>query len=443
MRNLCLKNERGIAMMMTLVTMLLLSILAAELVYQNQVYTGIVFRQRDQLRARLLARSAMRLGLLQLRATEKAKAQIKSLGLGDESLANQIWQTPLLLPPPAIPGMTQVDTQSLETFKKSLGLDGSLAVTIVGESDRLDLMQLIRTTGAQSSQSDPSKPKPIPSASTGPAAKVDPEQIKQAREKLRKSYAEVLDAAFEKKRQDSEDFRNKYPSLKADTLLLNLVAFMDPETKTDGDNRDKGEYYKESQPPYAPKNAPLTSVSELHMVKGFDDTITDILMSLFTLQPATSLNVNRASAALLQALIPELTNDDTERLLKRRDDTAAGGNFKTADEFWTYLNTLNNYDDAKKRLQENGLNILGTETSYRVIATSDSGAVHKRWEAAMGTMLPLSDADKAEAAQIAQQAGATTPNTQPAETPKSLDGEQKPEAKNSSDSLRIIYLKAD
>jgi hypothetical protein len=57
------QDQQGIAMMMTLVTMLILSILAAELVYQNQVYTSIVFRQRDDLRAKLLVKSALRLAL--------------------------------------------------------------------------------------------------------------------------------------------------------------------------------------------------------------------------------------------------------------------------------------------------------------------------------------------------------------------------------------------
>lgn len=438
-------GEDGIAMMMTLVTMLILSILAAELVYQNQVYTGIVFRARDQLRARLLVRSALRLGLLQLRATEKARGQIKSLGLGDESLADQIWQTPLILPPPALPGLTPVDTQSLAAFNKSLALEGTLTVSIQGEGDRLDLNQLIRTTASptnpQGGQADSKYGGVLAKTQPGQNQPEDPEAVKAARDKIRKSYAEVLDQVFEKKRQDDENFRNKYPNIKADNLLLNLVAFMDPATKTDADNRNKADHYAEASPtPYSLKDAPLISESELSMVKGFDDTLANIVGQVFTTQPTSTLNVNKASGTVLQALIPELTNDNLERLLKRRDDTTEGGNFKSADEFWTYLNTFNNFDDAKKRIAESGIQILGKETSYRVIVTGESGVSHKTWLASVGVMAPLSAADKLEAQQQNQQATFTQA---PDPAQKTAAEGEKPEAKNSSDSLRIIYLKAD
>ncbi|MGZ3694017.1 MAG: type II secretion system protein GspK [Bdellovibrionota bacterium] len=439
-------NQQGIAMMMTLVTMLILSILAAELVYQNQVYTNIVFRQRDGLRAKLLVRSALRLGLLQLRATEKAKAQIKSLGLGDESLANQIWQTPLILPPPALPGLTPVEKQGLEAFNKSLGLEGTLTVSITGESDRLDLNQLVKVVPKASGQavSDAASKAGIHGGTTSGGASTvaaDPEAVKEARDKLRKTYADVLDAALDKKRQDDEAFRDKYNNLKADTLLLNLIAFMDPATKTDADNRDKNEYYSGATPaPYGLKDAALTSLTELNMVKGFDDSLANLVSSLFTVQSTSSINVNKASGTMLQALIPELTNDNLESLLKRRDDTAAGGNFKTADEFWTYLGTLNNYDDAKKRLTDSGIQLLGAETTFRVTVSGEAGMVHKTWIASMGTMPPLSDADKAEAQQQNLQAGVANPPAQP--TAPATDAQKTP-ANNSGDSMRIIYLKAD
>jgi hypothetical protein len=279
-----------------------------------------------------------------------------------------------------------------------------------------------------------------------PAGPVDPEQLKEARDKIRKTYADILDQIFEKKRQDDESFRNKYSTLKADTLLLNLTAFMDPQTKVDSDNREKNEYYQTANPtPYSLKDAPLVSESELHMVKGFDDEIAGIVADHFTVHSTSSLNVNRASGSMLQALIPELTNDDLDRLLKRRDDTAAGGNFKNEQEFWDFLQTLGDFGEAKKRLADNGIKILGAETSYRIIVTADSGIVHKSWVAYAGTMPPLTGTDKQEAQQQLQQAGLTNPqatNTATSTSTGTSTGTST-NANNSGDSLRIIYLKAD
>ena len=442
-------GQSGIAMMMTLVTMLLLSILAAELVYQNQVYTGIVFRTRDQLRARLLARSALRIGLLQLRAAEKAKAQLKTLGLGEE-LANKIWQTPLILPPPVPPGMSMIDSDTLNTFKKALGIDGTMTITISGTSDRLDLNQLVRASKAAAAKNaaggaggggggSGKDGQPIESLST-----VSAEELKKARDRTRKAYADILDQILEKKRQDDDAFREKYSLLKGDTLIANLLAFMDPETKVDGDNRDKADYYTSAQPtPYSLKDAPLVSPTELYMVKGFDDTLVNLLLSHFTTETTSSVDVNKASASLLQALIPEFNNEDLDRLVKRRDDVNEGGPFKDANDFWNYLKNLDTrYDDAKQRLTDAGIQLLGGDTSYRVMVSAESGVAYKNWIANVGATPALSDADSAEAKNQAKQ------------NPPSIDqpiretesGENKTttaKTKNSSDSIRIIYLKAD
>jgi hypothetical protein len=111
------------AMLMALMTMVVLAILAGELIYQSGVYSSVVFRQRDQLRATLLARSGLRLALLQLHAAKKAKGKVKEMGLGDNvSAVDKIWQTPLVLPPPPIPGLSGIDTATRNAFSNSLGM---------------------------------------------------------------------------------------------------------------------------------------------------------------------------------------------------------------------------------------------------------------------------------------------------------------------------------
>lgn len=424
-------DQKGVAMMMTLVTMLLLSILAAELVYQNQIYSGLVFRSRDQLRARLLARSALRIALLQVRAAGKAKAQLKTLSLS-EDLANKIWQTPLILPPPTPPGLGLIESQNLSAFSKSLGLDGTMTVMITAEGDRLDINQLIR--GPASAAAPPVKG--VSGGTGGPGGTPSPEQKKQARDNLKNAYIQVLDQVLEKKRQDDDKFREKYSVLRAEPLITNLLAFMDPETKQDADNREKNEYYTTATPtPYSLKDGPLVSESEFFMVKGFDEVIAGIMADHFTTQSSAGLDVNRISASLLQALIPEFNNDDMEKFMKRRDDETQGGNFKTADEFWTYLKSLgSNYDAAQKRLTDAGITILGDKTTYRVSVTGESGMAHKNWQAVIGGVAPLSDADKA-------QPGQPQPNPQTPNPPPTTGAA--PAAKSTVDPLQIIYLKSD
>lgn len=414
-----LQNEKGVAMMMALVTFFVLSVLVGELVYETGVYNSVVWRQVDQYRAKLLARSALRLALLQVRAAEKARSKAKSLGLGEStSLTDQIWQTPLLLPPPSPPGLGVADTKSLEDFGKKLGLEGSLSVSISGENGRMNLNQLVW-------------PKEKTTEPPAPAAPETDEEKAKRLESSRQGIAQFVDELIEQKRRSDDSFRERYGSVRGEVLVKNILAWIDPATSVDGDNQNKLEYYSRAEPyPYALHNGPLASESELYMIKGFDDTLANLFADTFTTQITGGINVNEASANMLRGLIPELGEVELERILKRRTDESLGGKFKDAGDFWNFLGSLGNFEESKKRLEERGITILGPETSYRVVLTAKSGQATKIWAAKIGPLPPSLES------KAAPQPAAPVPPAQP-QNPGS-------QAQNSdSNSLNIIYLKAD
>lgn len=431
--------------MMAIGTMLVLGILAAELVYQTEVYNSTVFHLRDELRARLLARSGLRLAQLQLTAATKAKAKIKSLGLGDEGLADQIWQTPLILPPPPLPGLSTAETEALGTFQKSLGFDGSLSVAITGESDRLNLNQLVWVSKEQAQKAATGGAATGGTVVGGTAPALTPEKRKEILDGIKKSFIEAVDQLLQQKRQDDDNFRDRYATVTAETLIGNLAAFMDPETQLDGDNRDKNDYYARVEPfPYSPKNAPLVSESELAMVKGFDDTLTDLFAENFTIQSTAGLNVNKASPALLRALIPELGPDEVDRIVKRRSDASLGGPFAKAEDFWNFLETLGNFADAKKRFEERGMKLLEAETAYRAVVTAKSSGASKTWLARIGP--PPPEVAQPVGQQAAPEAAPATPDLGKSAEQLAKEAEEKKKAEQGKADNKvpyIIYLKAD
>lgn len=446
-------------MMMALVTMVLLAILAGELVYQSGVYSSVVFKERDNLRATLLARSGLRLAMLQTTAAKKAKAKAKDLGMGENAtITDKIWQTPLVLPPPTIPGLSGIDQGTLDEFKKSLGLDGQVSVMISGSNDRMSLNSLVwmdaggKATGAEGTAArdaakggdtfDPNDPTGK-KGTTPSGSGLTPEQKKEKLQETRKAFAETIDGIFDRKKQDDNAFREKYGNVTGALLVGNLLAWMDPDTKEDGDGRGKNEYYSTVQPtPYSPKEAPIATESELPMIKGFDDTIAKLIAENFTVQNTSSLDVNKASMNLISGLIPELTPDALERIEKRRNDSTLGGPFRDGADFWTFVGTLGNYDDAKARFEKRGIQILQAETSYRVVVVAESGMARKTWTADIGPMPP-----KEEAAPGTNPQQPTQP-TQPNPQANPQDGQnpavKTPGAQSSdSDSLSILYLRAE
>jgi type II secretory pathway component PulK len=457
MKRATLRNQRGIAMMMALVTMLLLGILAAELVYESSVYNGVVFRQADQLRARLLARSGLRIALLQLRAAEKAKAKAKGLGLGETGgLTDQIWKTPLVLPPPVPTGIGLIEGQALDAFGKSLGLEGNVSVVIAGESSRLNLNQLnllpseTGAGGAGGGSATSTATATSTSTSTSTSTAATPEARKAALTETRKAYADLIDQLLVNKRESDEAFRDRTGNLTGAILVGNLVAWMDKDTTEDGDGRDKRDFYARAEPqPYSIKEAPLASESELFMIKGFDESIAKLVGENFTTQPSSGVNVNEASALLLRALIPELSPAEAEKVLARRRDETQGGPFKDAADFWAYLDTLGTFGDAKARLEKMGVKILEKETSYRVVITAKSGLASKTWVAAVGPR-PAAPKPAAGAAGGPATGGtAVNPNVNidgnPEEEAKKADAANGAAGKKAGDteSLHILYLKAD
>jgi len=435
------------AMLMALMTMAVLGILAGELIYQSGVYSSVVFRQRDQLRAALLARTGLRLAILQLKLTKKAKAKVKSMGLGDNNaVVDKIWQTPLVLPPPSIPGLSGIDEGALAALRKALGFDGSVSVTILGESGRSSLGTLVwpgETKGIQGVASggvglDGSNPY---AQGTGQTAQQQAEQKKQQLEKNRKAFAELLEELFEQKRQNDDAFRQNYPSLRGETLTGHLVAWMDPGSRMDGDNRDKADYYSSLAPSYAPKNAPIASESEYHMIKGFDDEIARFFSENFTVMPSGSLDVNKASRFLIKAYIPELGEFELDEIEKRRTDESMGGAFKDAKDFWSFLEKLNSrLDEAKKRLEENGVKILEEETSYRVAITATSGMATKNWVAQVGPLPPKVEGGKPEAPASPQSPRTATATSTSTSTSTSTNTGTET---GDDDSLNIVYLRSE
>jgi type II secretory pathway component PulK len=438
-----LKNQKGVAMMMALVTFLVLSILVGELAYETGVYNGVVWRQADQLKARLIARSGLRLALLQVRAAEKAAQKAQSMGLQNPALTEQIWKTPLVLPPPPVPGLGVAETQALDAFVKSLDLDGTLTVTITGENSRINLNQMVWLRQGQTPQPNPNpSPNPNPGPNPGPNPNpnpspnpMSPEERAKQLESARRAVAQVIDQLLESKRRTDDQFRDRYGIVTGEVLAGNLLAWMSPDVQVDGDNREKFDYYSRFEPtPYSLKNAPLATESELFMIKGFDDTLARLISDNFTTQPTAGLNVNDASELLLRALIPELGDFEIERILQRRTDQTLGGPFKSADDFWGFLNTFGDFAEAKKRLQEQGIGILEKESSFRVVVTAQSGSASKTWVAQLGPLPPAVDPPTPQQP--------TQPGPQPPPNPGGPESPNPPR-NNDSNSLNIIYLKAD
>ena len=107
-----------------------------------------------------------------------------------------------------------------------------------------------------------------------------------------------------------------------DPVLTNaLLDWIDPDIDARYPDGAEDDTYLLNNPPYRAANRPLSSVSELALVKGFSAEVMAVLQPHVTALPvATDINVNTASAEILRALNEAFSEADVESLIEGRGE---------------------------------------------------------------------------------------------------------------------------
>ncbi len=121
-----------------------------------------------------------------------------------------------------------------------------------------------------------------------------------------------------------EQFRRLLVSLELDPRFAGITAdWLDTDLDPSFPDGAEDSIYTGLTPPYRAANQTLTSVSELAALEGMDKLTLDILLPHIAALPGkTTINVNTATAPVLQSLGENVSVADVERLLGERE--AAG-----------------------------------------------------------------------------------------------------------------------
>ena len=108
-------------------------------------------------------------------------------------------------------------------------------------------------------------------------------------------------------------------------LTQAIADWIDSDQETSNPNGAEDGYYLNLETPYRTANTPLHSVSELRLVKGFEDSKTYQLVEpylcAFIINDSNiSINVNTASAEVLQSLSTEMTESMADDIIQRRNE---------------------------------------------------------------------------------------------------------------------------
>lgn len=242
-----MKGQKGFALIITLIVTALLVAVTSEFIHDVFVETSLRQSYADAQQASLAAQSGTQVAVKLLRSSLGTRAYTSLL---------DAWATP----------------QKLDDER------GSLTVTILEESGKLDLNSIVFPNGT-----------------------------------LNQPYYDILLRLLDRYELSAE-------------LADKLADWVDADD-TPRPLGAESAFYKALSTPYEAGNASLTTYEELRMVTGFDETVLSQLFPCVTVYGtgdgslSSKININTAPAELLAVLDPQMTADLAGRIVERRRTT--------------------------------------------------------------------------------------------------------------------------
>lgn len=336
-----LRSESGVALLLSLFAMTLLTFIAVEVSYDTSVDYVVAAQQVNRIKAYYAAKSAVELSLLRINFFKQAIA-----ALGDNpdvaSRLEIIWSFPFMWPPTlAGAKMTEVDKSVIKDVVTESLMSAQYAVTISPEGGKLDINDL----GSDS-------------------------------KKLREGMIKQLINVFKAEVEHNEAFAEKYSGYNFTELVNNIADYIDEDSEGLNGGDEAAPYRDFNEPGLTmPPNRPLRTVDELYQVGGMKDDFYNILAPRITVFGTKGINVNYAPKDVLMGLDESMTDEAADRAMARRANPKEGGPFKNDQDFYGFIQ---GFGVNVREIQERKPMLLyDMEFNFRISATGLAGNVKR------------------------------------------------------------------
>lgn len=279
-----MKNpRRGVALVLVMMTLALMSVLAIEIIFASRVDLRIGRNARDRLQASYLAQSALRFSLLRLYLYREVKNRMDGAAAQPgmtlpNTITDKIWSMPL--PNLPLPGM-------------EVSWPGEMMSRIDSEGSKIpiNLLDGNKSRGSGTTQV----------------------------ENVRKQIENVVKGLSE-----DETFDKQYRGLAAKDLIDPLQDWIDADSEKLGGGDESSEYSR-FDPPYMPRNDRISTLGELHMIQGWtDDLIEKVGRNFSVFNSSLDVNPNYMSLDRIRSLCPQLVSEELQVIQKKRLETPFG-----------------------------------------------------------------------------------------------------------------------
>jgi general secretion pathway protein K len=313
-----LGNNRGIALLVAIFCVILISFLATEVSFDATSEYLIAAEEVKRVQAYYAAKAGVQISLLRINIYQQIKQQFgeQAKAAGVDGVLEQIWQMPFVWPPVLPEEMSRVDKDMINTTVGESLMEGQYRSDISSEASKLDLNDLV----------SPSK---------------------SLAENTRKQLIRLL----ENWRNTDNNLSEGRTELNPEELVNNIIDWMDK----DSEGRNTGDEkmaYRDLGSDSVPPNQPLKTIEELHMIDGMTDELYTYLNPLVTVYGIKGIQVNQASADVLRSIDPQITEENVKLIIKRREDKNLGGPYRDEKDFLGYISSSEVGIDVNRFNQE-------------------------------------------------------------------------------------------
>jgi hypothetical protein len=339
---------------MILTTITILGTLMLELRFDTGIAKIKAGNLQRKAQAKINAESGVHIAMARLAIYKEAFNSVqknKNLkNIFKAEMLNQIWNIPLAFPIPSSDKMNILEKTAIKEFEDNSLLEGELTVSIQSISNRVNI-NLLRVSSfldfhkltAKSNTPNPNGGngnggnQQNPGANTGGGNPNEEEENDEDPIKnFEKQFIELLATAIERKIQADDQNELIYGDINVEELVAAVKYYVsDPNTDIGPlTNQIASEFQKNN---IQPKNAPLTSISELGLIPGWTQEMIDLVANDITVHGDPVIDINEITGQFLKTLFPELTQEDIKEFFDAKNNPDTKQFFNTIDDLKQYF----------------------------------------------------------------------------------------------------------
>jgi type II secretory pathway component PulK len=389
MKKLLLRQNKGMALMIVISSIAILTILMYALKFETALNQIRSINGQEQYQARLNAESGLTLSLTRLEVYKEALNQLNQnpdlKKMAPLEMINQIWSMPLIFPIPSSLASNILIKSMLDKIGEGLLIQGEIQTSIQSLGSKLNIniiaknnLLTIKTLSApkvlQTSNEGTQNPdKDKEKEETDKKKPEDSGEPKTLAQEYEEKLEELIKNAIKEKALSDQQFDKKYSS-KDTEYLINAIKFYGSDSTSDiGQARNQMEPLFSKNNIQA-KNAPLHDISELYLLPEWDDELVDLIKNEVTTYPVTILDINKVTAGFLKLLLPDVSTEMINEFFKQKNASKNPVSFNTKEEFIKYLSTQvkvapENIAEKMKSLEQQGYFFSAAPQIFEVVST--------------------------------------------------------------------------